>query len=141
MNNDDETIYNNDDFIQKHITPQRLNSPYLFRTKLGFFSRRSRPITSTENYFAQIWNQPNSSFELATLIHVFLQPKEIVSWHASLGKHKEPQSYKRYGLKTSTSDEIRQGCLHFFKISQSLSPKSAKCVCSLFDRQRSSSGY
>ena len=34
------------------------------------------------------------------------------------GKHKEPQSYKRYGLKTSTSDEIRQGCLHFFTISQ-----------------------
>ena len=56
-------------------------------------------------------------------------------------KHKEPQSYKRNGLKTSTSDEVRQGCLHFFTISQSLSPKSAKCVCSLFDRQRSSSGY
>ena len=45
--------------------------------------------------------------------------------NASLGKHKEPQSYKRYDLKTSTSDEVRQGCLHFFPISQSLSPKSA----------------
>ena len=45
--------------------------------------------------------------------------------NASLGKHKEPQSYKRYGLKTSTSDEVRQGCLHFFPISQGLSPKSA----------------
>ena len=27
---------------------------------------------------------------------------------------------KRYGLKTSTSDEVRQECLHFFTISQSL---------------------
>ena len=44
-------------FVQKHTTPKRLNSPYLFRTILGFFSRRSRPIRSTENYFAQIWNQ------------------------------------------------------------------------------------
>ena len=40
-----------------------------------------------------------------------------------------------YGLKTSTSDEVRQGCLHLFTISQSLSPKSAKCICTLFDRQ------
>ena len=38
---------------QKHITPERLNSPYLLRTMLGFFSRRTRPIRSTENYFAQ----------------------------------------------------------------------------------------
>ena len=79
-------------FDQKHITPQRLTSPYVLRTMLGFFSRRSRPISlnfirllrvvitpsvverrkrlepigwisgyrpirSTENYFAQIWNQ------------------------------------------------------------------------------------
>ena len=42
---------------KQFITPKRLNSPYLFRTMLGFFSRRSRPIRSTENYFAQIWNQ------------------------------------------------------------------------------------
>ena len=42
---------------QKHITPKRLTSPYVLRTVLGFFSRRSRPIRSTENYFAQIWNQ------------------------------------------------------------------------------------
>ena len=49
----------------------------------------------------------------------------MLLWNATLGKHKAPQSYKRYGLKTSTSDEVRQGCLHFFPISQSLSPKSA----------------
>ena len=40
-----------------YITPKRLNSPYLFRIMLGFFSRRSRPVRRTENYFAQIWNQ------------------------------------------------------------------------------------
>ena len=33
---------------------------------------------------------------------------------------------KRYGLKNSTSYEVRQVCLHFFTISLSLSPKSAK---------------
>ena len=44
-------------YNQKHITPKRLNYPYLFRTMLGFFSQLSRPIRSTENYFAQIWNQ------------------------------------------------------------------------------------
>ena len=42
---------------QKHISPKRLFSPYMFRTMLRFFSRRSRPIRSTENYFAKIWNQ------------------------------------------------------------------------------------
>ena len=35
-------------YNQKHITPKRLNSPYLFRTMLGFFSPLSRPIRSTE---------------------------------------------------------------------------------------------
>ena len=56
---------------------------------------------------------------------------------------KEPQSYKRYGLKTSTSDKVGQGCLRFFTTSQSLSPKIAKCNSSLqlLDRQRSSWGY
>ena len=29
-----------------------------------------------------------------------------------MAKHKEPQSYKRYDLKTWISDEVRQGCLH-----------------------------
>ena len=37
---------------QKHIIPMRVTSPYVLRTMLGFFSRRSRPIRSTENYFA-----------------------------------------------------------------------------------------
>ena len=46
--------------------------------------------------------------------------------NASLAKHKEPQCYKRYGLKTSTSEEVGQECLHFFTTSQSLSPKMAK---------------
>ena len=87
----------------------------------------------------------NSSFELAMLIHVCLQPKEIVSCCYKIQPWENIKSHKvisSYGLKTSTSDEIRQECLHFFTISQSLglSPKSAKCVCSLFDRERSSSG-
>ena len=43
-------------YWQKQITPKRLTSPYVLTTMLGFFSRRSRPIRRTENYFAQIWN-------------------------------------------------------------------------------------
>ena len=65
------TVHINDvDSLQKHITLKRLTSPYVLRTMLGFFSRRSRPIRSTENYFAQIWNQSRDfkakNFELAT---------------------------------------------------------------------------
>ena len=40
---------------QKHITPKR--STYVLRTMLGFFSRCSHPVRSTENYFAQILNK------------------------------------------------------------------------------------
>ena len=42
------------------------------------------------------------------------------------------KSHKKHRLKTSTSHEVL-GCLHFFTISRSLSPKSAKYICSLFD--------
>ena len=57
---------------QKHITPKRLTSPYVLRTMLGFIGRPSRPIKSTENYFAQIWIErfKAKNFEPATLIHV-----------------------------------------------------------------------
>ena len=68
-------------FHQKHITPKRLNSPYLFRNMLGFFSRRSRPIRSTQNCFAQIWNQ---SIEALSFKHACLSPKEIVPCHKRL---------------------------------------------------------
>ena len=107
---------------------------------LGFFSRRSRPIKSTENYFAQIWNQRIQALSLQRLyMYVYNRKKSfrgikdkviMLLQNATLGKHKEPQSYKWYGLKTSTSDD-------FLHESQSLSPKSAKYVCGLFDRQRS----
>ena len=44
-------IYSN----QKHITPKRLNSAIMLRNKLGFISR---PIRSTDVFFAQIWKDP-----------------------------------------------------------------------------------
>ena len=34
------------------MSQKRLPSPYVLRTMLEFFSWRSRPIRSTENYFA-----------------------------------------------------------------------------------------
>ena len=37
-------------FGQKHITLKRLNYAYLFRIMLRIFSRRSRPIRSTEMF-------------------------------------------------------------------------------------------
>ena len=63
---------------QKHITPERLNSPYLLRTMLGFFSRRTRPIRSTENYFAQIWNQRIQALSLQRLyMYVYNRKKSF----------------------------------------------------------------
>ena len=56
------------------------------------------------------------AWEIKYLCCYKMQPWENIKSH---------KSCKRYGLKTSTSDEVRQGCLHFFPISQSLSPKSA----------------
>lgn len=35
---------------QKHINPKRLNSPYLLRTMLGFFTQ---PTRGTRNFFAK----------------------------------------------------------------------------------------
>ena len=75
---------------------------------LGFFSRRSRPIRSTENYFAQIWNQRIQALSLQRLyMYVYHRKKSfrgikdkviMLLLNATLGKHKEPQSYKRYGV-------------------------------------------
>ena len=54
---------------QKHITPKRLTSHYLFRTMLGYFCRRSRPIRSTEIVLAKygIREIKAKNFELVTL--------------------------------------------------------------------------
>ena len=45
---------------------------------LGFFSRRSRPIRSTENYFAQIWNQRIQALSLQRLyMYVYNRKKSF----------------------------------------------------------------
>ena len=45
---------------------------------LGFFSRRSRPIGSTENYFAQIWNQRIQALSLQRLyMYVYNRKKSF----------------------------------------------------------------
>ena len=64
-------------YHQKHITPKRLNFPYLLRTKLGFFSRRSRPIRITENYFAQIWNQRIQTLSLKRL-YMYVYNRKLI---------------------------------------------------------------
>ena len=39
---------------------------------LGFFSRRSRPIRRTENYFSQIWNQTIQALSLQRLQRLYM---------------------------------------------------------------------
>ena len=41
---------------------------------LGFFSQLSRPIRSTENYFAQIWNQRIQALSLQRLYMYVYKP-------------------------------------------------------------------
>ena len=51
------------------------------------------------------------AWEIKYLCCYKMQPWENIKSH---------KSCKRYGLKTSTSDEVRQGCLHFFPITKPL---------------------
>ena len=84
---------------------------------LGFFSRRSRPIRSTENYFAQIWNKRIQALSLQRLyMYVYhrkksfrgIKDKEIMLLlSATLGKQKEPQRYKRYGVDLGINSVFR----------------------------------
>ena len=59
--------------------------------------------TAERNYFV--------AWEIKYLCCYKMQPWENIKSH---------KSCKRYGLKTSTSDEVRQGCLHFFTITKPL---------------------
>ena len=61
---------------QKHITSQRVTSPY----QAGVLAVQSeaRKIILPKYGIREL---EAKNFELATLIHVFLRPREIVLWH------------------------------------------------------------
>ena len=69
-------------FVQKYITLKRLNSPYLFRTMLRILADIA-VWSEARNFFCPniIREFEAKNFELVTLIHVCLRPKEIVPWH------------------------------------------------------------
>ena len=70
-------------YNQKHITPKRLNSLICLEPCSGFLADSAVQSEVRKIILPKygIREFKAKTFELATLIHVCLQPKEIVSWH------------------------------------------------------------